>query len=113
MNNGSHQFIDEGKESAVVGTIATGLFDRIAESKLIPAKAFTGRRCQIPYGAAFSLRKAGIPVCVERVSDLIERQRLGDEFQRLLDPSNTSSWRHNWPNSFDQSLAYCPSDGVG
>ena len=109
MNNGSHQFIDEGKESAVVGTISTGLFDRIPESKLIPVKAFTGRTCQIPYGAAFSLRKAGLPVCVERVSDLIERQGLGDEFQRLLDSSNTLPWRDTWQDFFDRSFAFCPS----
>ena len=109
MNNGSHQFIDEGKESAVVGTISTGFFDRIPESKLIPVKAFTGRRCQIPYGAAFSLRKAGIPVCLERVSDLIERQGLGDELQRLLDSSNTFPWRDTWQDFFDQSFALCPS----
>jgi AAA domain len=108
MKNGSREFIDEGKESAVVGTVITGHLDRVPESKLISPKAFTDRRCQIVYSGMFSLRKAGIPICVERVSDLIERQGLGNEFQRLLDKSKTLYWRDTWQDFFDHSLTSNP-----
>ena len=43
----SSGFVDPSAESAVIGTIETGLFDRISESKLIPAKAFTDDRWRI------------------------------------------------------------------
>lgn len=90
-------FLDPSKESAVVGTIATGLFDRIPESHLIPPKAFTDRKCQIPYSAALALREEGIPVCADSVFDFIEKNRLDGELQRLLDPSNTAvPLRNKW-----------------
>jgi hypothetical protein len=108
---GRISFLDPCKESAVVGTITTGLFNNIPESHLNPPKAFTDRKCQIIYGAAYSLRRAGIPVCVERVSDLIAENRLDGELQRLLAPSNTVSWRE-WPDFFDQSLAFSGTAAV-
>ena len=61
---GRISFLDPYKESAVVGTITTGLFDSIPESHLIPPKAFTDPGWRIIYGAAYSLRCAGVPVCV-------------------------------------------------
>jgi len=110
MNNGSdRQFFDPRKESVVVGTIATGLFDRIPESHLISPKAFTDRKCQIPYSAALALREEGIPVCADSVFDFIEKNRLDGELQRLLDPSNTVPLRNKWLDFYDSSFALCPS----
>jgi hypothetical protein len=105
------KFLDPAKESAVVGVIATGLFDRIPGSKLVSPKAFTERRCQIPYSVALALREAGVPVCAESVSDFIEKNRLDGELQCLLDPSNTVHWREKWPEFYDSSLAFCSGTG--
>jgi hypothetical protein len=79
VKRGCMTFFDPGAESAVVGVIETGLFDRIHGSKLVPANAFNERKWQIPYSAALALRKAGIPVCTKSVCDFIEKNRLDGE----------------------------------
>ena len=56
MSNGNgSRFVDPSAESAVVGTIPTGLFDRIPENKLIPPKAFHDERWRM------HLRRRSIP----------------------------------------------------
>jgi hypothetical protein len=102
------KFSDPGKESSVIGTIATGLFDRIPESQLVSPKVFTEHRCQIPYNAALALRKAKIPVCAESVSEFIEKNRLDGELQRLLDATNTVPWRENWSGFPEASVRGWP-----
>ena len=109
MSNGNgSRFVDPTAESAVVGTIVTSLFDRIPENKLIPPKAFHDERWRIIYGAAYSLRMAGAPVCAGRVNDLIELHRRDTALQKAFDPTETFRWK-DWPNHCDQSLAFCPS----
>jgi ABC-type sugar transport systems, ATPase components len=85
------KFSDPGKESSVIGTIATGLFDRIPESQLVSPKVFTEHRCQIPYNAALALRKAKIPVCAES----------GIRIHREEPPR----WRASTPTRCDQHCA--------
>jgi hypothetical protein len=102
------RFIDPIAESAVVGTIATGLFSKIPESKLIPPRTFYDERWRIIYGAAYSLRMAGAAVCAGRVSDIIELHRQDGVLQKAIDPTKTFQWR-DWPNHCDQSLALSPS----
>jgi hypothetical protein len=108
MNNGEFlprksRLLDPDGESAIIGTIPTGLFDQINESKLVPCKAFTERNHAIVYEAAYYLKKSGIPVCTGSVCDYIERNRLDMELQRLI-PGSLHSWR-DWPDFTDQSLA--------
>ena len=107
MNANGH-FTDVSAESAVIGTIEAGLFDRIPENRLIPAEAFYDERWRIIYRAAHSLRKAGSPVCTGRVNALIELHRQDSALQRALDPSNTFQWG-DWPKHCDKSLGFCPS----
>jgi hypothetical protein len=104
MTNG---FSDPVAEAAVVGTIPTGLFDKIPESKLTPPRAFTDERWRLIYGAAHSLRMAGSPVCAGRVNAVIELHRQDSILQKAIDPSSTLSWR-KWPDVADPSLGFCP-----
>jgi len=92
----SGKFTNMTSESAIVGTIVTGLFDRIPENKLMPPRAFHDEKWRIIYGAGYSLRKAGVPVCLERVNDLIERHHQDSALQNALDQTKTFQWR-DWP----------------
>jgi AAA domain len=82
---------DARVESAVLGTIVTGLFNDIPRQKLLPGAAFMDDRYSIIYRAALSLRSAGAIVAVRSVNEVLERTGAWERLQKLLDPEGKNS----------------------
>jgi hypothetical protein len=96
------RFTDLGKESAVCGCIASGLFDKLSPSNLIPSEAFVEPHWKTIYSVADYLLRKGEPVCAISVSDHIAF--LGNEREIQQSVGETTSWK-NWPDFADGSLA--------
>lgn len=103
------QFVDLGKERAVVGAITgEGLYNLIPEKKFIPVEAFTDELCRTLYAAARALQARGRMVCVESVNDELGRSGKSRQVNRLLDPGGNllELWK-SWPDRVDLSFAGC------
>ena len=92
----------------MVGSILSGLFDRVPAQCLVPAAAFTDARWRVVYSVGVALRNAGTPCCYEAVSDYIAMHDLDIEMQQAIDSTNTVSWR-NWAQEVDTSIGNCES----
>jgi hypothetical protein len=86
----------------VAGCIASGLFDKLSTSDLIPADAFVEPCWKAIYSAADYLLRKGEPVCAESVSDHIAFHGHEREIQQFV--GNTLPWQ-SWPDFADGSLA--------
>jgi hypothetical protein len=104
------RFSDPDKEAAIAGSIATGLFKQIPESKLGPEAAFLDPRWRIVYAVGKVLRaKPDGVCCAEAVNDYIAMHDLDVEMQRAVDPSNSVNWRA-WEEEADMTGGYERTD---
>jgi AAA domain len=104
-----HHFSDEQTERSIAGAVDSRWFNELDTSRLVEPICFFHEPWDTIYRAAYALRQAGKPVCLESINFMLESTgHHKNVTTAFFGNTGIGDW-HNWKELTDEVYAWAPS----